>query len=410
MEDAQLQPIIGPIIFPYSSRIFATNLVNIEKMIEHYHRFQNDPNTCLGNASDEPCRECIETCLDNIAKILTSMLSMGPSLKVSEELDDFQKLSRVEKKFFAIEGRMGHFVTVLINRKFESVEGSTQAEMMSRKHWKNTGWITEKRESAGHQFMGESGEMKRAMQRLERALQGDSLFVRPVGGGEISSLPQLMDALRETLAEGRAGSAKLESGSDEEEQPPGEDSESSSSSTMDRVTTGTPSIETVYPSPSLDLTNNDSNEWSGEDTSSPPRYSEGSICDVVERDPATTRAPAPPRRLGNIASEGFEQDTYPPPRNPRESQSNSIRRPFSEASSTASKRIAAGAIEDEHPETPPRKIRRVDFNVFEREPSDVRVPAPPSFSVPASARGVMFDVVEREPSEARAPAPPTLRF
>ncbi|KAL8807564.1 MAG: hypothetical protein Q9200_004617 [Gallowayella weberi] len=390
--------------YAYTPYVFAVNLANIEKIIEDYHRLQNYPNTCLGNTADEPCRQCIETCLGNIAKILTDLLSIGPSWKISEELDDFRKLSRLEKKFFEIEGRMGHFVYVLMDRKYRSLEGSSQARKMSRKHWKNTEWTTEEQGMAGYQGLGRSREMKRTVQRLQSVVQGDPLFVRPEGGGEISGLPECMVALQEAWAEGRAESAEPESSFDEEEQWSSEDSEDSdsTSSMMDYVAAETPSNETSHPSPTLDLIDDNPYEGSGEDTTSPPRDSEGSIFDVVERDPATTTAPAPRELVGDITNEVSEQGIHPPPRS-----FNSIGIPPTEVSSPTSSRIPATALEDERRENPPR---RIDFNIFEREPSEVRTPAPPGLSVAAPTRSVIFDVVEREPREVRAPVPPVLRF
>ncbi|KAL8684319.1 MAG: hypothetical protein Q9224_006441 [Gallowayella concinna] len=334
MADNPPEPVIGLIRYLYSSYTFAVNIRNIESLIEDYHRFINDPNTCLGNFSDQPCRPCIDQCLSNIAKILTDVFSMGPSSKMSEEFDDFRKLSQLAKKFLQMEGRMGHFIYVLMNRKCASLEGSRHAKMMRRMYLQEARGITEERERVGQQIMEESWQMRRLVRRFNRAPQDHSIFLRSIRGREISSLPQLMVAVQETFA---VEERVMSPGSDEEHQAFSEGSEASTISMTDRSVVENASDESVHSSSAQTLANGTSDDESEE--------------------------------------------------------------------------VPSNAIDNkplENPASPPQRSRRLDFNIFEREPSEVRMPAPPALPT-RSVTGMMFDVVERESTGIRAPGPPMWR-
>ncbi|KAI4217009.1 MAG: hypothetical protein LQ349_009078, partial [Xanthoria aureola] len=71
-----------------------------------------------------------------MADTLGVLLSTAPSLDPPTEWSDLTILEDLAKQFFNVDGNMGHWVQILIDRKCQSLVGTRLAKQMSIKTWR----------------------------------------------------------------------------------------------------------------------------------------------------------------------------------------------------------------------------------------------------------------------------------
>ncbi|KAL8773567.1 MAG: hypothetical protein Q9209_001672 [Squamulea sp. 1 TL-2023] len=287
---AHPQPTTSPQTEPYNIHVYHDRIVHLERLIKQYDAFIQHPNLCGVNLSTEPCQQCIEQCLGFMADTFSNLLSTAPSPDLTIEYNDLQELSRLSKDFFRIEGNLGHWVYVLIDRKCKSLQGSRLAMEMCRRARKDDDWVTEERQDH-EQDLQKIERMKRAVEGLASAIE-----VAPATTTAAANMPNSVALLSDvaTLAV------------DVDEQGLAEEIDAPLIPSSGSVGVGEEFIEDTSPSDEdnnlsdvAPLEENQSNQEPERAAPLPTRTGLGLDFDVVEKEPGEVRVPAPPvPRLG----------------------------------------------------------------------------------------------------------------
>ncbi|KAL8855826.1 MAG: hypothetical protein Q9178_007541 [Gyalolechia marmorata] len=324
---------------PYDPPTYAYNLTYLEKLILEYRAFITYPDTCPTNPSTtEPCQGCIEETLQHMAETLSYLLSAAPSPEIVKEYEDLQKLSKLSKWMLWVEGPMGHWVYVLIDQKSQSLEGLMLE--MSRKGWRDEGPVS-----------GDGGGRGRDLHegRVPPA-------VRNVPNVPISNNPALNLPDMGSVANGR--------GYDEDTDMPSSTSDSTLS-TIEVITDPYPPTSNGlgYDSPEPLPTNDNAGAASKEnatddgnheeDASHPPTYFQMLEFDVLDGYSKEVEVPIPPGPANIIAREG------------------------NDTTATAIPGSTQQTIDENASSSTLGRLTGMDFDVVEKEPGEVREPAPP---------------------------------
>ena len=129
-------PDIAPQLKPYDPRSYRYSLITLQMCAsDHRHRAQF-PEICSSGPPHAGCQTCIMLRLHIMADTLGVLLSTAPSLDPPTEWSDLTILEDLAKQFFNVDGNMGHWVQILIDRKCQSLEGTRLAKQMCIKTWR----------------------------------------------------------------------------------------------------------------------------------------------------------------------------------------------------------------------------------------------------------------------------------
>ncbi|KAL8904794.1 MAG: hypothetical protein Q9171_006912 [Xanthocarpia ochracea] len=335
------QPTPTPQTSSYDPPTYANHLTYLEKLILEYRTFINYPDTCPTNPSTtEPCQGCIEETLKYMAETLSYLLSAAPSPDIVTEYEDLQKLSRLSKGMLEVEGPMGHWVYVLIDQKCQSLEGLMLE--MSRRGWRDEGCVSGDGRGRGRDLR--EGRVPPA--------------VRTVANVPISNSPALNLPGLGSVADGQGYDEDIDMLS------------STSDSTLSTIEV----ITDPYPPTSNGL---------GYDASEPPPTNNND------------QYPATPSKENRTDGNKYEEDAIPPPTyfqmlefDVLEGYSKEVEVPIppgpakiiarKENDTTAT--VTPGSTQqtiDENASSTLRRLTGMEFNIVEKEPGEVRAPAPP---------------------------------
>ncbi|KAL8727750.1 MAG: hypothetical protein Q9166_005863 [cf. Caloplaca sp. 2 TL-2023] len=359
---------------PYNALLYANHLTCIENGVKQYENLIKYPDFCLGNFSTEPCQLCVEHCLQYMSNTLNHLLSILPSSDPIQEFGDLQRFSRLSKAFFKVEGNMGHWVFVLMDRKCQALYGSRLAKDMCKRGWQDQQWVTEEQIRRQHDLK-EIERMRSAIVGLAGTL--DYVRVPPIvttiAGVQISNVPEWEAQVLEqgqvdytsllavpAIAENGVGSLLVdnvaaesvvvdeESFQSAESQSvpgiPGDDADGKSvekhpTSIDTKVDSGVVEVEPIEGAPQPWMEADTEESELGEDVGLLLRTGRGLDFDIIEREPTAVEAPAPPGPVADVIESGPHIEMV----------------------------------------LPTQMARGLELNVVEREPGEVRAPAPPRF-------------------------------
>ncbi|KAL8988214.1 MAG: hypothetical protein Q9169_008593 [Polycauliona sp. 2 TL-2023] len=130
-------PVIHSLLSPYDATRYSRGLTRLGDWIDRYKDRTHYPDVCPGDETDPRCQPCIGKCMEMIALQLRILLSIEPSSDLPTEYDDLTRLDRLARDFMQFEGRMARWVYVLIERKCKSLRGTRLAEQMGMRYWQD---------------------------------------------------------------------------------------------------------------------------------------------------------------------------------------------------------------------------------------------------------------------------------
>ncbi|KAL8780144.1 MAG: hypothetical protein Q9213_006599 [Squamulea squamosa] len=287
---AHPQPTISPQPEPYDIHTYHDRIVHLERLIKQYDGFIRYPNLCGANFSTEPCRQCIEQCLGFMADTFSDLLSTASSPDLTIEYNDLQELSRLSKDFFRIEGNLGHWIYVLIDRKCTSLHGSRLAMEMCRRARKDDDWMIEERRDHEQDLS--------KIERMQRVVEGLAYWIGDApattrAAATIATSDALLSDVAILVADFD------EQGHGEEVDAPLIPSSASIGVGAEPIQDAGPSFEDDAPSEE-----NPGNEESEDVAALPASIRSGLAFNVVEKEPGEVRVPAPPMpRLGRYRNQ-----------------------------------------------------------------------------------------------------------
>ncbi|KAL8653826.1 MAG: hypothetical protein Q9226_003687 [Calogaya cf. arnoldii] len=116
---------------PYHAPEYGLYLLYLKDWVTDYKNLVHCARVCPGNAPPGECRPCITITLNLMALQIGRLLDFAPSSDLPTEYDDLRKLLQLSKEFLQVEGDMGQWIWYLIDRKCQSLEGSWLAKQMS---------------------------------------------------------------------------------------------------------------------------------------------------------------------------------------------------------------------------------------------------------------------------------------
>ncbi|KAI4262732.1 MAG: hypothetical protein L6R42_002091, partial [Xanthoria sp. 1 TBL-2021] len=158
-------PVIEPQLKPYHAPSYGRRLIYLKEYVTELKNGVHYPPVCPGVDPPGACRPCIEFCLHVMADLLGKLLSTAPSSDLPTEFYDLTKLEGLSRDFFEVEGNLGGWVWLLIDRKLLSLEGSRLAKEMSMKPWRDEGRIFFVERPMGYEYLQELKKRKRSIRR-----------------------------------------------------------------------------------------------------------------------------------------------------------------------------------------------------------------------------------------------------
>ncbi|KAI4111917.1 MAG: hypothetical protein LQ339_000376 [Xanthoria mediterranea] len=306
-----------------------------------------------------------------MADTLGVLLSTAPSLDPPTEWSDLTILEDLAKQFFNVDGNMGHWVQILIDRKCQSLVGTRLAKQMSIKTWREGDRKFNDR-PMGYTYLARV-KKKNATARgiLQKVTRERGIVPQKLADHLIADILRAGIPVSEVVA-------ALEDTYDVDVQvvPDSEDTEGQEDASCKGV-----------------IVSNDLGVVSTEEVDTAPATTpmEGIITD----DKADEDAPSEPNKVQNNnsapSSPGPVTDTMEMA--PREGVNSSTPNTHTQPSEPLDQ-------SPDHDNAPVAEPTTAD---------EEEKPVEDAFFTPQRPTGLQFDVVEREPGEVRAPAPPQQR-
>ncbi|KAI4220861.1 MAG: hypothetical protein L6R36_007314 [Xanthoria steineri] len=370
-------PDIAPQLKPYDPRSYRYSLITLQMCAsDHRHRAQF-PEICSCGPPHAGCHTCIMLRLHIMADTLGVLLSTAPSLDPPTEWSDLTILEDLAKQFFNVDGNMGHWVQILIDRKCQSLAGTRLAKQMSIKSWREG----DRKFSYGPMGYTYLARVKKKNATARGILQKVTK--------ERGIVPQkfadhlIADILRAGIPVSEVVAA-LEDTYDVDVQvlPDSEDAEG-----QEDVGCG------------KSLGSNDLGVVSMEDVDAAPAATP--MEDIITDDEADEEAQAQPDEVQHNPRD----NKYSAPSSPG---------PVTDTKENAPREAVSSPTPNTH--TPPSEPldQTPDHDNTPRTPEpttadEEETPVEDAFFTPQRTTGLQFDIVEREPGEVRAPAPPQQR-
>ncbi|KAI4271161.1 MAG: hypothetical protein L6R38_006928 [Xanthoria sp. 2 TBL-2021] len=410
-------PVIEPQLRPYHAPSYGRRLIYLKEYVTEFKNGVHYPPVCPGVDPPGACRPCVEFCLHVMADLLGKLLSTAPSSDLPTEFYDLTKLEGLSRDFFEVEGDLGGWVWLLIDRKLLSLEGSRLAKEMSMKPWRDEGRIFFVDRPMGYAYLQELKKRKRSIGRtlvevikdlgavpqscsdyllsemlaagipvdavvtaLEETLDID---VQLVLDSDDSEVEEVVD-IEEGLVSNHLGVASTEEVDIAPAPTPLEDAQSQPSEPPRPDLSEVQSTPNSISSPASSGPVDDSIEnGSREGATSPIQNTQGSGSDFVDRDSNHGNAPASPEPVDDSIETG-----------PHEQAATAI-----QSTGGLNLHIVDRDFTHENALEAPTTLEPTD---------DEEELVEDAFFTPRKTRGLEFEVIEREPSEVRAPAPPQL--
>lgn len=377
-------PVVEPQLKPYHAPSYGRRLIYLKEYATEFKNGVHYPPVCPGVDPPGACRPCIEFCLHVMADLLGKLLSTAPSSDLPTEYYDLTELEDLSRDFFDVEGDLGGWVWLLIDRKLLSLEGSRLAKEMSMKPWRDEGRIFFVERPMGYEYLQELKKRKRSIRRtLAEVIKDLGAVPRSCSDYLISEMLAAgipVDAVVTALEETLDIDVQLVPDSDDSEVEEVVDFEEGLVSNH----LGVASTEEVdiapAPTPMEGITDTESGEDAQSWPSEPPRLD----LNEVEKTPDNMSAPASSGPVDDSIENGSREGAASPVQNTQGSVFDFVDRDLDYESAPVA------------PTTP-------ELTVDEEELVE------DAFFTSRKTTGLEFDVIEREPSEMRAPAPPQLR-
>lgn len=369
-------PDIAPQLKPYDPRSYRCSLITLQMCAsDHRHRAQF-PEICSSGPPHAGCQTCIMLRLHIMADTLGVLLSTAPSLDPPTEWSDLTILEDLAKQFSNVDGNMGHWVQILIDRKCQSLEGTRLAKQMCIKTWREGDRKFSCR-PMGYTYLARVKKKNATARGILQKVTRERGIVPPKFADHL-----IADILRAGIPVSEVVAA-LEDTYDVDVQvvPDSEDAEGQEDAGCEE--------------------GNGSNEMGVESADAAPATAP--MEDIITDDEASEEAQLQPDEVQHnahnnknsaSASPGPVTDTME--NAPREGVSS----PTPNTHTPPSEPLDRSPDHENAPMAPTTPDRTV---------ADEEKPVEDAFFTPQRTTGLQFNVVEREPGEVRAPAPPQQR-
>ncbi|KAL8671979.1 MAG: hypothetical protein Q9168_003546 [Polycauliona sp. 1 TL-2023] len=168
-------PDIQPWLNPYDASTYSRMISHIYKYIDDYKSRRHYRHVCPSDETNlSACQPCIGYCLFIVAGWLTHLLNTAPSSDIPTEYDDLRRLDLLAKALMQVEGNYAHWVHVLIERKCKSLRGTMLAEQMGKRDWSDEEAVLTE-DATWDQVMVKSGLRSRI-----KAIWGDVTATRQI--------------------------------------------------------------------------------------------------------------------------------------------------------------------------------------------------------------------------------------